>query len=431
MLTTPIAIATHDPKSQRATIRIAPADLLRSVYVTGKTGTGKSVFLERLFLGAVQSGFGACLIDPHGDLAQTVLELLPKSLTNSVIVFAPKDTASPVGLNLLAPTPGASRSLVASMIVEVFRKLWGQTLFGPRSEHLLRNGVLMLLENPGTTLPSLLRLLVDEPYRMKLLARVTDPVVRLYWTKEFPGLSKTFVAEVTSPIQNKLGALTAPVVRRVLGQAAPRLSLPEVMANSRILIADLSGIGRDAAELIGAILVAGIALAARLRDGTPESERPPFLLVADEFQSYMTESFAELLAEGRKFGLAAALAHQHAAQLPDSVRSAILGNVGTVVAFRVSAEDALALEPEFAPEVVASELIRLRRYRVALKLVRSGMPQRAMLCRTLAPLPRTAETADSAATTTRVSSERYGRAASAVDRDLETALGPSSIRPPS
>lgn len=418
-----IPIATHDPRSKRATIFIRPSDLLRSVYVVGKTGTGKSALLERLLLGAVGAGFGACLVDPHGDLSRRVLALLPRSEANNVIYFAPAETERPVGLSLLAPWPGASRSLVASSLVEVFRKLWGATLFGPRSEHLLRNAILVLLENPGTTLPSLLRLLVDEPYRLRLMERVTDPIVRVFWLKEFPSLSKNFAAEVTAPVLNKLGALTAPSVRRVVGQTAPRLHLSDVLEKRRILIVDLSRIGRDAAGLLGALVVAGLSLAARARAARPISERRPFLLVADEFQTYLTESFAELLAEGRKFAVAAVLAHQHAAQLPAEVRAAVLGNAGTLIAFRLSASDAETLEPEFAPEIVARDLVRLRRHKIALRLLRAGEPLPPMICRTIPP-----EAVDLARGTTlqRISSERYGRSVATIDRELAETLGASA-----
>jgi len=416
----PIPIATHQPKSKRATIYILPRDLLRSVYVVGKTGTGKSVLLERLFLGAVDAGFGACLIDPHGDLSRRALALIPKSEANNVVHFAPADAERPVGLNLLQPLPGASRALVASSIVEVFRKLWGSSLFGPRSEHLLRNAILMLLENPGTTLPSLLRLLVDESYRMKLVERVTDPVVRLFWLKEFPALSKNFAAEVTAPVLNKLGALSAPEVRRVLGQASPRLRLRDVLDQKRILVADLSGIGRDAAQLLGALLVAGLGLAARGRAGTAMSQRQPLLLVADEFQTYTTDSFSELLAEGRKFGLCAALAHQHAAQLSHEVRAAIVGNAGTLVAFRLSADDAELIAPEFAPEITAQELVRLGRHRIAMRLLRNGEPLAPMVCRTLPPISSEGR---SPAMLERISRERYGRPISTVDREVREAIG--------
>jgi hypothetical protein len=419
-----LPIATHDPRSPQAAVAIRPADLLRSVYLVGKTGTGKSTFLENLLLRSVDAGFGAALIDPHGDLFWRVVENLPSRHWNRVAIFRPGDTGRPVGLNLLAACSTASRALVASGVIEIFRTLWGPTLFGPRSEHVLRHAVLAILHTPVPTLLGLLRFLVDADYRARALARVTDPVVRVFWTKEFPALGKQFTAEVTAPVLNKLGALASPVVRRIVGQAAPRLDLRQVIDDRRILLADLSGIGKDAAQFIGALIVTGIDLAAHARARSRSAERPPFLVVADEFHSYLTRSFLSLLAEGRKFGICAALAHQHAAQLDAETRAAILGNAGTIGAFSLSAEDAKAIEAEFEPEVSFADLLRLRRHHFALRLLKNGEPQRPMIVRTLPPMPVSGEVP---AALLRISAERYGRPAEVVDREIREALGAAAI----
>jgi hypothetical protein len=415
-----IPIATHDPSSPQATVGIRPADLLRSIYLVGKTGTGKSTFLENLLLRAVDAGFGGALIDPHGDLFSRVLENLPSRYWNKVVIVRPAATACPVGLNLLGAVASTSRALVASGVIEIFRTLWGPMLFGPRSEHVLRNAVLAILDTPAATMLGLLRFLIDADYRARALARVQDPVVRIFWAKEFPALGKSFSAEVTAPVLNKLGALASPVVRRLVGQAAPRLDLKTVLDERRILLVDLSGIGKDAAQFIGALIVTGLDLAAHARAGSRQSERSPFLLVADEFPGYTTRSFLSLLAEGRKFGLCAALAHQHAAQLDQETRAAILGNAGTLAAFSLSADDAKTIEGEFAPELVAADLVRLRRHHLALRLLRNGEPRRPMIVRTLPPTPVAGEAPE---TLLRISSERYGRPASVVDREIREALG--------
>lgn len=414
-----IPIATHDPRSTRAAVSILPTDLLRSAYVVGKTGTGKSTLLENLLLRAVDAGFGAALIDPHGDLADRVLSLLPTRHRNNVIVLRPSDAVRSVGLNLFAVAPGTPRALVASAMVEVFRTLWGRELFGPRSEHVLRYAVLALLETPAPTLLGLVRLLTDESYRMRVVSRVEDPVTRSFWLTEFPSLGK-FATEVTAPVLNKLGALSSPVVRRVVAQTTPRLRLREVMDEGRILICDLSGIGRDATALIGALLVSGLDIAAHLRAGTLASERRPFLLVADEFQTYITRSFLSILAESRKFGLAAVLAHQHAAQLEPEVRAAILGNAGTLASFAVSAEDAKTLAPEFGSGVAADDLVRLRRHHLVLRLLRKGEPRPSMVVRTLPPERVSGSGAE---LLMRMSAERYGRAIEVVDREIAEAIG--------
>jgi Type IV secretion-system coupling protein DNA-binding domain len=418
----PIPVATRDPRSPRAVVAIQPADLLRSIYLVGKTGTGKSTFLENLLIRSVDAGFGAALIDPHGDLFWRILENLPPRHWNRVAILRPADGDRTVGVNLLGAVAWGSRTLVASGVIEIFRTLWGPTLFGPRSEHVLRHAVLAILDTPAATLLGLLRFLVDADYRTRALARVTDPVVRVFWAKEYPALGKQFAAEVSAPVLNKLGALASPVVRRIVGQAAPRLDLRQVMDNRRIMIVDLSGIGRDAAQFIGAIIVTGLDLAAHARATARSAERPQFLLVADEFHSYMTRSFLTLLAEGRKFGICAALAHQHAAQLDAETRAAILGNAGTLGAFSLSADDAKSMAPEFAPELSVEDLVRLRRHHFALRLLRNGEPQRPMVVRTLSPVPASGDVPD---TLLRISAERYGRPVDVVDREIREALGVS------
>ena len=419
----PIPIATRDPRSPRAEVGIRPLDLMRSIYLVGKTGTGKSTFLENLLLRSVDAGFGAALIDPHGDLFWRVLENLPARHWNRIAILRPADAGRPVGVNILNAMSWGSRALVASGVIEIFRTLWGPTLFGPRSEHVLRHAVLAILDTPAATLLGLLRFLVDADYRTRALARVNDPVVRVFWAREFPALGKQFAAEVSAPVLNKLGALASPVVRRIVGQAAPRLDLRQVMDNRRIMVVDLSGIGRDAAQFIGAIIVTGLDLAAHSRANARSAERLPFLLVADEFHSYMTRSFLTLLAEGRKFGICAALAHQHAAQLDSETRAAVLGNAGTLGAFSLSADDAKAISPEFAPELTAEDLIRLRRHHFALRLLRNGEPQRPMIVRTLPPVPASGDVPN---TLLRISGERYGRPAELVDREIREALGVSA-----
>ena len=373
-------------------------------------------------IGSAPAGFGGALIDPHGDLFWRVLENLPSRHWNRVAILRPADAGRPVGVNLLGALAWGSRTLVASGVIELFRTLWGPTLFGPRSEHVLRNAVLAVLENPNPTLLGLLRFLTDAPFRARALSRITDPVVRIFWIKEFPSLGKQFASEVTAPVLNKLGALASPVVRRLVGQAVPRMDFRELMDESRILVVDLSGIGRDAAQFIGALVVTGLDLAAHARAGKPASERSPFLVVADEFHTYMTRSFVSLLSEGRKFGVCAALAHQHAAQLDPEVRAAILGNAGTLAAFTLSAEDAKTISPEFAPELSVEDLVRLRRHHLALRLLRNGEAKRPMIVRTLPPAPVAGEQPE---TLLRISGERYGRPAKVVDREIGETLGVS------
>lgn len=417
-----IPIAIDDPAEPSQTISIKVQDLLRSMYVVGKTGTGKSALLLRLFLGAAHAGFGVALIDPHGDLAREALAQLPRRDWIRTAILRPADSDRPVGLNLLRPGRETPKALVASSVVEVFRTLWGTDLFGPRSEHLLRNALLLLLESAAPSLVGLVRVVTDADERRKLLVRSRDPLVRTFWLKEFPALGKSFAAEVTAPVLNKLGALSNPSVRRIVGQVAPRLDLRQAMDDGRIIVADLSGIGRDAARLLGALLVSGLEIAAHGRGDTPASERRPFLLIGDEFQTYTTLSFLHLLSEGRKFGLCAALAHQNAAQLSDEVRSAVLGNAGTLVAFALGAEDADLIVKEFSPEFDAYDLRRLRRHRIIMRLLVNGEPMYPIITRTFPPPPKTSVPH----TLFRISAERWGRPAERVDREVREAMGMSA-----
>src|SRR5260370_25725601 len=273
----PIPILTFDPGEPRGTLYLAPADLLRSLYVVGKTGTGKSAFLLRLFLEAARTGYGVALIDPHGDLARDAIAHIPRRDWNRTVLFRPAKDDRPVGLRLLAGAKGARKALVASSVIEVFRTLWGKELFGPRSEHLLRNALLLLLESSAPSLLGLVRIINDPEFRGTLLASSTDPLVRSFWTKEFPGFGKAFQAEVTAPILNKLGALSNAPVRRAVGQVSPRLDLREAMDEGRIVVADLSGLGKDAARLLGALLVSSLEIAAHARADLPPATRRPFL----------------------------------------------------------------------------------------------------------------------------------------------------------
>ncbi len=416
--TASIPIAATDEGHGTRTHALSLPDLLRSMWVVGKTGTGKSVLLERVALGAIRANWGCALIDPHGDLANRVLALLPRARWNDVVHFQPKDEAHSIGLNLLSE-PGVPKALLASGIVEVFRRTWGKTLFGPRSEHLLRNAVLALLELPGATLLMLERLLLDEAWRAKTVLRVTDPVVRGFWTREFAQLDRRFAAEVTAPVLNKLGALSAPAVRRAVGQSSPTLVLGRWLERGHLLIADLSGIGRDGAEMLGSLLVTGLSLAAQRRGRLPPEARSPCLLVADEFHAFASASFGDVLAESRKFGLGAVMAHQHLAQLDEGLLAAIRGNAGSIAAFRLGAADAREVSDELGGAIAPVILQGLPRHHVALRLLADGEPRQAAIGVTLPPpaAPPVPETL------LRISRERYARPAATVDREISDALG--------
>lgn len=353
---------------------IKPDDLRRHVWVLGQTGTGKSTLLETLFAAQLDAGHGAGLIDPHGDLAERVIGRVPRSRLRELVLVDPTLDPKP-SLNLVGHVDPDARPLAAATALAVLRKTFAEG-WGPRTEWLLRHSLLTLLDVPRSTLGGVLRLLVDERCRDTALRHVRDPAVRFFWEHELPAMSPAFRAEVIAPVQNKIGALvTNPYVRAHVEQPKRALAVRKLMDDGHLFIANLSKgkIGEDGSAFLGTILLAMVQSAAYQRSDMPAADRRPFTLYVDEFPTFATPSFAELLAEARKYGLGLVLANQNLSQIDQRLRGALLGNVGTSIVFRVSAEDALALEPEFAPELSAADLARLGRYEMAIKLSIDGV----------------------------------------------------------
>lgn len=402
---------------------IRTKDLLRHVYVLGKTGTGKTVLLERMILAVIRSGGGCALLDPHGDLVERVLDLVPKARTNDVIFFDPSDRTHPVGLNLLEQVAEGERHLVASATLSVMRKLFAES-WGPRTEHILRNVLLALLDVRGSTLLGVPRMLLEERYRERIIRQVKDPITHLFWTKEFPMYPKAFLAEVIAPVENKVMALlSSPPVRNIVGQHSSTIRPREVMDQGGILLANLSkgSIGEDASKLLGAVLVTKFELAAWSRTDQSLHDRKPFLLAIDEFSSFVTESFGGIITEGRKFGLALLLAHQHLGQLDANLRRAVIGNAGTIIVFRLGAEDAEMLSPEFLPALSSHDLTRLTRHQIAIRLAVDGMMSEPFTAETLPPHAEQ-EGEGQSDVIRRISAERYGTSIRKVREMIEGQL---------
>jgi hypothetical protein len=315
----------------------------RHLYLIGQTGTGKSTLLLNLLRQDFESGAGVALLDPHGDLARAALEHIPRSRTNDLVHIDPADIERPIGFNPLSRVPPDLAPIVADGIVSAFRHVWPDS-WGPRLDYILTNAVRALLDVPGATLLMLPRLLIDTPYRVALVHRhVRDPVVRAFWQDEYAGYSENFRREAIAPIQNKIGkALMTPALRNMLAQPRSTITPRRLMDEGAIVICNLSkgALGESTAHLLGALLVTALAQAALSRADTPASERRVFHLYADEFQSFATESFSLILSEARKYALTLTLAHQYLDQLPLSLRAAIFGNAGSIVACRAGASDA-------------------------------------------------------------------------------------------
>ncbi len=406
-------IAETNFRNQRVKFGIKPEDRRRHVYAIGKTGTGKTTLLENMAIQDIQSGRGVGVVDPHGEFAQKMLDFVPPERINDVIYFDPADLQYPIAFNVIEQVDPEHRHLVASGLVGVFKKLWAET-WGPRLEYLLRNAILSLLEYPGSTLLGIMRMLTDKDYRNKVIEKTNDPVVKSFWRDEFAKYPDRFMVEAVAPIQNKVGQfLTSSLIRNIVGQTKSAIDLRKVMDEGKILIMNLSkgAIGEDNSALLGAMLITRLQLAAMSRIDTPEQERRDFYLYVDEFQNFATESFASILSEARKYRLNLILAHQYISQMEESVRDAALGNVGTLVSFRVGAYDAEYLEKEFAPEFTAQDLVNLGFADIYLRLMIDGMASRPFSAHTLPPLkPQIAVNRDKII---KVSRERY-----ATDRDV-------------
>ncbi|MCZ7682448.1 MAG: type IV secretory system conjugative DNA transfer family protein [Sandaracinaceae bacterium] len=278
-------------------------------------------------------------------------------------------------LNLVGYTERSERPFAAAAALSVLRKTFDAS-WGPRTEHVVRNSLLALLDTPRSTLRGVLRLVGDERFRETTLRHVRDPLVRTFWEQEFAALPPAFRAEVIAPVQNKVGALLSnPIIRAHVDQPKAMLSFRDLMDRERLVVANLSKgrIGEDASGFLGSLILGAFQVAAYSRATVPPGQRAPFTLYVDEFPRFVTPSFAELLAESRKFGMGLVLANQNLAQLDPSLRGALLGNAGTLIVFRLSADDALELDPEFAPELRAHDLARLGRHDIALKLAVDGV----------------------------------------------------------
>jgi DNA helicase HerA-like ATPase len=326
-------------------------DRERHVYIVGKSGTGKSTFLYNLVMGDIYAGEGVAVIDPHGDLALDILDAIPRERINDVCYLDVTDDERPVGFNPATRVAPERRALAAAGIVSAFKHLWSDS-WGPRLKHFLFHGIATLISRKHATLIDLPRVYTDDNFREAVLRHVTDPETLRFWREEFTGYTKSFRSEAIAPILNKAGQFTAsPQLRLILGQVAPRLDLAFTMNNRRILIANLAKgtIGEQASNLLGSLLVSHLQLIAMERSSLAPHQRVPFFVHVDEFQTFSSDAFASLLSEARKFATHFALANQYTDQLPHSVRSAVIGNAGSLVVFRVGSRDAELLAPEFRP----------------------------------------------------------------------------------
>lgn len=367
-------------------------DRTRHMYVIGKTGMGKSTMLENMAIQDIQNGNGLCFVDPHGTTAEKLLRYVPENRINDVIYFAPFDTKYPMSLNILEHVEEDKRHLVSSGLMDTFKKVFGEDVFSGRMVYLLNNAVLSLLENEGESLLGINRIFSDKDYRKKIVSNVKDPAVLSFWNDEFAKYEDKYVKEASAAIQNKIGQfIMTPMIRNIVGQAKSSFDMREIMDTKKILICNFS-IGQTGSEnvnLIGSLLITKIYLAAMSRANLSYDnlqKAAPFYFYVDEFQNFVNDSFAQILSQARKYNLGLTIAHQYVEQLTDNVKAAVFGNVGTMIAFRVGANDAEQLEKEFAPSFTADDIVNLGARQIYLRLSIDGVGSKPFSSRTMAPI---------------------------------------------
>lgn len=383
--------AQTDFRGKRIRFGIKSEDRAKHVYIIGKTGMGKSTLLENMVIQDIKNGEGLAFVDPHGKSAEFLLDFVPPERLKDVIYFAPFDLENPISFNIMEDVGSDKRHLVANGLMSSFKKIWPD-VWSSRMEYILNNCLLALLEYPDSTLLGVNRLLSDKVYRQKVVDNITDPSVKSFWVDEFAKYNERYMQEAGDAIKNKIGQFTAnPLIRNIIGQSKSSIDLRRVMDERKILIINLSKgrLGDQNANLLGGILITKIYLAAMSRAGAESSSLsrlPYFYLFVDEFQSFVNESFADILSEARKYKLSLTIAHQYIEQMPEEVRNAVFGNVGTTIAFRVGPFDAEVLETIFFPTFTKEDLVNLGFAQIYLTLSIDGVGSPPFSATTLPPI---------------------------------------------
>jgi hypothetical protein len=384
--------AETDFRNKKTKFGIKNKDRSRHMYVIGMTGMGKSTMLENLAIQDIQSGEGVAFIDPHGGTAEKLLSYVPEHRIKDVVYFAPFDADYPISFNVLDDVDPKRRHLVVGGLMSAFKKIWVDA-WSARMEYILQNILHALLEYPGSTLLGVNRMLSDKDFRKKVVDNITDPSVKAFWVEEYAKYTDKFAAEAAPAIQNKVGQFTGnPLIRNLVGQAKSSFDIREILDNRKILIMNLSKgrMGEDNSNLIGSMLITKMYLAAMSRADATEAEMrqlPAFNFYVDEFQSFASDSFANILSEARKYKLNLTIAHQYVEQMSDEVKAAVFGNVGSMVVFRVGSTDAEIFEKEFAPYFTLEDIVSLGQRQIYLRLMIDGVGSQPFSATTLPPIP--------------------------------------------
>ncbi|MBI2638468.1 type IV secretion system DNA-binding domain-containing protein [Candidatus Peregrinibacteria bacterium] len=415
-------------------VRILRKDRMRHHYVIGQTGTGKSVFLGWMARQDIRNGEGLCVIDPHGDLIEDILEYVPKERARDVVIFDPSDQERPMGLNILEAKTPEQRDMASSQATEIFLKLFGDEIFGPRIQHYFRNACLTLVEEEeeGATLIDVPRIFVDDDFMKYKVTKVKNPVVRSFWEHEYASTGERERQEMIPYFSAKFGPfITNTIMRNTIGQTRSAFDFREIMDSGKILLIKLSkgAIGDLNTQLLGLVIVARLQMAAMGRVDIPESQRKDFYLYVDEFQNFATDSFCSILSEARKYHLALIMAHQYINQLvvtkfgstSSQIRDAVFGNVGTMQSFKIGAEDAEYMAKEYAPLLTEQDVIGIANYKAYIKLNINNSTTRPFSLETIwteeGKNPKIAEILK------QYSRMKYGRKREFVDQEIEARIG--------
>lgn len=364
-------------------------DRRRHTYIIGKSGTGKTTLIANMAIDDIRKGRGVAVIDPHGDLCNTILDYVPSNRVNDCCYFNPADPEYVYPLNVLEAKNESQKELIASGVISIFKKLYGTVSWGPRLEHILRNTVLTLVNVPNTDLTHIVEILTNKSYREKVVSQLTNQTLINFWHNEFGKMDPKFQNESVSPILNKVGQFVASTnIRNTIAHPKSKINIQEIMDQKKILIADLSTgrLGEDNSALLGAMLITQIQLSAMNRVFQAAEERSDFYLYVDEFQNFATEAFIKILSEARKFKLNLIVANQYMSQLDPSIQNAILGNVGSIMSFVVGNQDAFVLAKEFGPQFPPEDLIKIGKYQIVCKLSIDSETTEPFYATTLSPL---------------------------------------------